>query len=97
MTVTSFSARVSLLALTTILATSCAEKSQAPESLTLKMMRMQAENNYQSEIPQKDLKSVKKVQRVAFVCCAHQDQRAISHAVMPAGVARAATAASHVA
>lgn len=74
MTLTSFSARVSLLALTTILATSCAEKSQAPESLTLKMMRMQAETNYQSELTQKDLKSVKKVQRVAFVCCAHQDQ-----------------------
>lgn len=63
-----------LLGLTTLVVSSCAEKSQAPESLTLKMMRMQAEANYLPELPQKDPRQIKKVQRVAFVCCANQNQ-----------------------
>lgn len=66
--------KISLLALSTLLVTACAEKSQAPESLTLKMMRMQAEANYQSDVAAKSPQSLKKLNRAAFVCCALQGQ-----------------------
>nr|BFD67271.1 hypothetical protein HAGR004_22930 [Bdellovibrio sp. HAGR004] len=74
MEMSSWASRLSWALLATFLTSSCAEKSQAPESLTLKMMRMQAESHYQSELPQKDLRQVQSVHRVAFVCCAQQDQ-----------------------
>lgn len=74
MTLVSTGTKISLLALSVLVMTACAEKSQAPESLTLKMMRMQAEAGYQSDIDAKSPQSLKKLNRAAFVCCAMQGQ-----------------------
>ncbi|WP_415061980.1 alkaline phosphatase D family protein [Bdellovibrio sp.] len=49
----------------------CAEKPR-PESLTLKMMRMQAETTYKSDVSSVDPQDVKKVEKVVFTCCVHQ-------------------------
>lgn len=57
---------VSIIGSLLVLNLSCAEKSQAPESMNLKLLRMQAEANYQTDIVQNPA-SVKNVQRVALV------------------------------
>ncbi|KHD88028.1 MAG: hypothetical protein OM95_10910 [Bdellovibrio sp. ArHS] len=63
----------SLLSTLLLLNISCAEKSQAPESMSLKLLRMQAEANYQTDIVQNPA-SLKSVQRIAFVSGIDQTQ-----------------------
>jgi alkaline phosphatase D len=57
-----------------LIGTGCAEKIKAPEPLLFKMMRIEREKEYQSAFPKNDLRNIKSVNRVAFVCCALQDQ-----------------------
>lgn len=57
-----------------LLLTSCAQKSQAPESMALKLMRAQADENYESAVQPKKPSDIRNVNRIAVVCCALQDQ-----------------------